>query len=440
MGSISAESSQLLELANAALAGANELDRCLTSQSLPQPSFAADGPTYVVPKDAPKAAQDARIATAEAAFKLFKLVSGPSELLPDITASYHTIFALQWLHHFEIFTHIPLSDSVPYEELALKAKVPVSQLKSIARMAMTAHVLTEPSPGYIAHTSSSAIFLRLPNMRDWAGYMFGASIPTAAAMVRATEKWPGSVKKTETAYNIAFNHDLPFFDHLSQSPLLTKQFSGYMKSVTDGQGMDLSHLTNGFDWASLPDNSLVVDIGGSTGHASFALAAAYPHLRFEVQDLDAVVNGHEASRKQQEAAGKHDLSFDTRVDFKAHNFFEPQPTTGAAVYMLRMIIHDWPDAEAKAILSNLVPALEATRSRLLIMDTVLPSPGSLPSVRERVIRTRDLTMRQVFNAREREIEDWEALLQATDSRLYLQSMAQPDGSNMSLLTIGMHED
>jgi 6-hydroxytryprostatin B O-methyltransferase len=90
--------------------------------------------------------------------------------------------------------------------------------------------------------------------------MFTASIPTAAAMVEATKKWPGSVKKTETAYNIAFGHDLPFFDHLSQSPVLTKQFSGYMRSVTDGQGMDLSHLVKGFDWVNLPDNSLVVDV------------------------------------------------------------------------------------------------------------------------------------------------------------------------------------
>ena len=127
-------------------------------------------------------------------------------------------------------------------------------------MAMTSYILAEPIPGQVAHTANSAMFLEFPNMRDWAGYMFNASIPTAAAMVRATEKWPGSVKKTETAYNIAFDHDLPFFDHLSQSPLLTKQFSGYMKSVTDGQGMDLAHLTKGFHWANLSDGALVVDV------------------------------------------------------------------------------------------------------------------------------------------------------------------------------------
>ncbi|CAF3576369.1 unnamed protein product [Fusarium graminearum] len=439
MGSISSPS-LIIDLANAVSSAAKNLDTQLQSQGFPQPSFEADGPTYVVPKDAPKAAHEARVATAEAALKLFNLVSGPSELLPNMTASYHTIFALQWLHHFDIFSHIPLDGSLSYEKLATKANVPESLLKSVARMAMTSNILAEPTTGQVAHSANSAMFVKFPNMRDWASYMFTASIPTAAAMVQATEKWPGSVKKTETAYNIAFNHDLPFFDHLSQSPVMTKQFSGYMRSVTDGQGMDLSHLVNGFDWASLPDKSLIVDIGGSAGHASYALAAAYPHLRFEVQDLDTVVNGEKAAKEHEEAVSKHVIGTDNRVTFKAHNFFEAQPTKDATVYMLRMIIHDWPDAEAKTILGNLVPALESAKATLLIMDTVLPSPGSIPSVRERVIRTRDLTMRQVFNAKERGVDDWEAILRETDSRLTLKNLRQPEGSNMCLLTISLQDD
>ncbi|KAM0234757.1 hypothetical protein ACHAPO_006121 [Fusarium lateritium] len=439
MGSISTSPSLIIELANAVSSAANNLDTQLQSQGLPQPSFGADGPTYVVPKDAPKAAHEARVATAEAALKLFNLVSGPSELLPNMTASYHTIFALQWLHHFDIFSRIHFDGTVSYEALATEANVPESLLKSVARMAMTSNILAEPTTGQVAHTANSAMFLKFPNTRDWASYMFTASIPTAAAMVEATEKWPGSVKKTETAYNVAFGHDLPFFDHLSQSPVLTKQFSGYMRSVTDGQGMDLSHLVKGFDWASLPENALIVDVGGSTGHASYALAAAYPHLRFEVQDLDAVVNGEKAAKEHEEAAKKHVLGTDTQVSFKSHNFFEPQPTKDANVYMLRMIIHDWPNAEARTILSNLVPALESSKATLLIMDTVLPSPGSIPSVRERVIRTRDLTMRQVFNAKERGVDDWEALLREADSRLTLKNVRQPEGSNMCLLNISLQD-
>lgn len=170
------------------------------------------------------------------------------------------------------------------------------------------------------------------------------------------------------------------------------------------------------------------------------MAATYPHLRFEVQDLDTVVNGEKAAQEHEKAAQKYLSDTRTRVCFKAHNFFEPQPTKKGAVYLLRMIIHDWPDAEATTILSNIVPALESAKATLLIMDTVLPSPGTLPSVRERVIRTRDLTMRQVFNAKERGIDDWQALLHAADSRLVLENVRQPEGSNMSLLTIRLQNE
>ncbi|KAB5542434.1 O-methyltransferase-domain-containing protein [Coniochaeta sp. 2T2.1] len=421
MGSLTAPQGTLSELAEKVFASTKQLEAFLDAERLPQPSFAADGPTYVVPKTAHKATQNARVAVAEAALKLFNLVSGPSELLPNITANYHTMFCLQWLLHFDVLSHVPLNGTTTYGALAAAAKVPESQLKSVARMAMTSAILVEPETGVVAQTANSAMFLKAPAMRDWAGYMFEASIPTAAAMVKATERWPGSTQKTETAYNVAFKHNLPFFDHLSQNEQLTAQFSRYMKSVTDGQAMDLSHLVNGFDWKGLTDGSLVVDIGGSTGHGSLALAAAYPGLKFEVQDLDVVASKQVTTAPQ--------------VSFKSHDFFKPQPTVGASVYLLRMIIHDWPDAEAQTILRNIVPALTPEGSTLLIMDTVLPLSGKLPSIRERVIRTRDLTMRQVFNAQERGLEDWEALLKSADPRLELRHVEQPDGSNMSLLTV-----
>jgi 6-hydroxytryprostatin B O-methyltransferase len=79
-------------------------------------------------------------------------------------------------------------------------------------------------------------------------------------MAEASQTWPDSVAKNETAYNIAFDHSLPFFDHLSQNAERTKQFSGYMKSVTSSQLGDLNHLVNGFEWSKLPQDATVVDV------------------------------------------------------------------------------------------------------------------------------------------------------------------------------------
>ena len=177
---------------------------------------------------------------------------------------YQTTFALRWLVHFNIFSYVPLRGSVPYSEIASEANVPEKQLRAVARMAMTNNIFAEPKPNRLAHSASSAMLATNTSMLDWAKFMFNASIPTAAKMVEATEKWPDSVEKNETAYNLAFDHNLPFFDHLGQDAILTKQFSGYMKSVADGSGTDLIHLVNAYDWSALPADTLVIDVSLST--------------------------------------------------------------------------------------------------------------------------------------------------------------------------------
>lgn len=77
----------------------------------------------------------------------------------------------------------------------------------------------------------------------------------------------------------------------------------------------------------------------------------------------------------------------------------------ADVYLLRMILHDWPDDKAAKILRKIVAAMDKTKSRLLIIDIVLPVPASVPVQVERIVRARDLTMMQAFNSKERDLGD-----------------------------------
>lgn len=118
-------------------------------------------------------------------------------------------------------------------------------------MAITQGLFAEASPDKVSHSATSALIRTNSDMQDWAVFMCNVSAPTAAAMVEAHEKWPNTVEKTETAYNIAFHHDMPFFQHLKQTPERHEQFSGYMRSVTSSQGTHMKHLVNGYDWNSL---------------------------------------------------------------------------------------------------------------------------------------------------------------------------------------------
>ncbi|KAI7974927.1 hypothetical protein EIK77_001680 [Talaromyces pinophilus] len=175
-------------------------------------------------------------------------------------------------------------------------------------------------------------------------------------------------------------------------------------------------------------------MGGSTGTSAIALANAYPHLTFTVQDLP------ENAEHGRKAAESLPADIASRITFQAHDITIPQPVHGANVYLLRMILHDWPDHEAVLILKHIVKAMDKTKSRLLIMDTVLPKPGSVPVSVERIVRARDLTMMQAFNSKERDLDEWKELFGAAavgDIRLQLVNVVQPFGSAMSVLELAV---
>lgn len=130
----------------------------------------------------------------------------------------------------------------------------------------------------------------------------------------------------------------------------------------------------------------------------------------------------------------------SRISYMSHNFFDPQPLEDADVYLLRMILHDWPDAEAATILKNHVQVLKKNpASRVLIMDTVLPTPGTAPVNEEALLRYRDLTMMQMFNSKEREVTDWEDLCRRVDANLVIRRVEKPFGSAMSVMEVVYEE-
>lgn len=112
-------------------------------------------------------------------------------------------------------------------------------------------------------------------------------------------------------------------------------------------------LTNDFD-------ILIVDVGGGLGHELVALKAHFPSLlgRMIVQDLGTVI------------AAVATEKLPTGIEAMAHDFFGPQPIKGAKAYYLRAILHDWPDNQARTILSHIRDAM-ADDSVLLVNETAL---------------------------------------------------------------------
>lgn len=185
--------------------------------------------------------------------------------------------------------------------------------------------------------------------------------------VNAMQKYPGSQEPNETGFSLANNTDATFFEVLSQFPERARRFANSMRAFTEVPGYDMSHVVDGFPWADL-GHGTVVDVGGSQGFASFAIASAFPDLSFVVQDAAPVIA---AAEKQAPVGLAHPVKFMT------HDFFTEQPVHGADVYFLRWVLHDWSDKYSLKILRNLVPALKPG-AKVVVMDAVLPKPGVLP--------------------------------------------------------------
>ncbi|KAG1817812.1 S-adenosyl-L-methionine-dependent methyltransferase, partial [Suillus variegatus] len=118
-------------------------------------------------------------------------------------------------------------------------------------------------------------------------------------------------------------------------------------------------ILTAFDWLSLPQGSTIVDVGGGIGSTTMILARAFGgspkrrgSFRFIVQDRPVVIGlGLDAWRAQcpeMLESGQH-----------------------PAVYILRVVLHDWPDARARHVLLNLRLA-SSPETKLIIADHILP--------------------------------------------------------------------
>jgi 6-hydroxytryprostatin B O-methyltransferase len=286
----------------------------------------------------------------------------------------------------------------------------------------------EPSPGQVAHSAMSLLLASSPSIQDYVGHAIGFSYPVSTKMVEMTERYQGSEAKTETAFNVAFDTPLPMFAWLKGEPEHSERFGRLMGAMKAAPVYSVQHLVNGYSWASL-GHGKVVDVGGSLGHASLAVAERYPDISFVVQDLPEVVEQGKA--KTSDAATE-------KLEFMPHDFFTEQPVKDADIYLLRQILHDWPDAEATTILKHLVSSMKPG-SKIVIMDQVVPPPGLLPNAQEKAARTIDLVVMSHFNGKQRDMDDWKKIFAAVDEKLVVNNIIVQPGSVLSIIELSMQD-
>lgn len=163
-----------------------------------------------------------------------------------------------------------------------------------------------------------------------------------------------SVKTGETAFDHVFGEGC--FDHLAKLPAESAVFDEGMTGFSTITGPAVAEA---YDFAQF---KTIVDVGGGHGKLLLTILERYPTTRGIVFDAPHVVAGATPAIERAGLAA--------RCQTAGGNFFESVPAGGDA-YMMKHIIHDWPDDRCVTILKHCRAVMSAT-GKLLVVDMVVP--------------------------------------------------------------------
>ncbi|RAH80345.1 putative O-methyltransferase [Aspergillus japonicus CBS 114.51] len=408
---------------------ASNLDRITqiyTDLQRPLPSYEIDSPL-----DFPVEVQQLRQQVLDATLQLQQLLLGPKESL--FLWARNNLGTIRAVSEFDLARSFPVGETATFAEIATTCGLPEQKVRRIIRHAATEGIFREEPQGVVRHTAASRMLAEDQVMRDYIDVHYTEMLPAMKETPTALRRWPNATDPAQTGFSLSQPPAHPtFFQYLTSQPDRARVFASAMSTYSTGPENDVSHLRDGYDWSSICDGGgssssssegVVVDVGGSTGYVSLALAQAFPGLRFVVQDTAPTI----AQAPVATPPGEH-----SRVQFMAHDFFTDQPVHGADVYLLRMVLHDFGDADCVRILRGLVPALR-DGGRVVLNEFCLPEPGSVGLLEEKQIRTMDMNMLSLFNSRERDAADWQALFAQADPRFRWGGVTKPAGSNLSVI-------
>ncbi|MGW4096727.1 methyltransferase [Mycobacterium sp. NPDC004974] len=186
------------------------------------------------------------------------------------------------------------------------------------------------------------------------------------------------------------------FDYLGSHPELAVIFNDAMTNVSE---LAIAPVVAAYDFTRF---GTIADIGGGHGRLLAAVLGATPGAQGVLYDLPDVVAG------APELLGSYRVA--DRVQVVPGSFFDSVPASADA-YLLKNIIHDWPDDEALTILRN-VRAATAPGTTLLLIEGVIPDHD-----RAFMGKWTDMEMLIVTGARERSADDYRKLYQQAGFRL-----------------------
>ena len=291
-------------------------------------------------------------------------------------------------------------------DLAIADRIPVDGARDVMDLASATDVLPGPllrvlralaafgvfrvTPlGMIAHSSLS-LLLRTDTPHS---LHYGARFWTAPGSWKAWGELDAALTGG-SPYQAAWN--VGRFEYLRTHPDEARAFDAFMAHFPDDRHQVIAAH---FDFSTA---RVIVDVGGGNGEALRHILARFPEARGVVFDREDVI---EAIPAEALMAG--------RITTRGGSFFDRVPS-GADIYLLVRILHDWSNEDCSRILRTCRAAM-GSNTRLLIVEQILELDPARGRPADYLV---DIQMMAMFgSARERTEAEFRDLLLQSDLRL-----------------------
>ncbi|EJU00008.1 S-adenosyl-L-methionine-dependent methyltransferase [Dacryopinax primogenitus] len=346
----------------------------------------------------------------------------------------------------EVMLEAP-SGGITLDDVAKKTGIDRIKLRSFARMLATAGYVKEVSVDcFIPTRSTRGLAPGAGPVAEMNG-IFSTYAPPATIVPKVLNLPSDST--TPAPFEVFFK--TPFFPFLQENPAVLKRFHQGMTEIENHLDKGISadvHLDD------LGSSITLVDVGAGHGGMSMQFLKHHPGWKAILQDRAEVIpQARQATQFWKD--NMPDALETDRVSFLAHSFLEPTPLPPAPegspyVFLIKSVLHNWPDDMVKLMLENLVPAAPPGTKLLIInftpstpdsphelhvdeffdringktmeevqrMDLPVPLPLDVGfGAGEQYVSELDILMLLLFNSRARTAEDFRELLESTSWKL-----------------------
>jgi O-methyltransferase/methyltransferase family protein len=279
---------------------------------------------------------------------------------------------------------------LPIDELAARVEADADALRRLLRALISRGIFRERRDGrYELNSLSDTLRSDARVSMKSAARFYGSQ--------EQRERWTLLVNSIRTGNAVvAALRGKESFEYFAENPELAALFNQTMTSIS---ALTDATVAAGYDFSVYPT---IVDVGGGHGPLLATILAAAPASRGVLSDLSTVVADAPNLLRERDVAD--------RVRIEEGSFFDSVPRGGDA-YVLKNIIHDWPDEKAIQILRN-VRAAADPQATLLLVELVIPRHN-----RDFPGKWADLEMMLNLGARERTAAEYRDLLSQAGFRM-----------------------